>query len=621
MLAAGDIAACNGPGDEATAAILDATPGTVATLGDNTQAFGTEAEFAQCYHPTWGRHKSRTRPSIGNHEYGTAGAWPYWAYFGALAGEAGKGWYSYDLGSWHVVALNSNCSFVGGCEPGSSQEAWLRADLAASRADCTLAYWHHARFSSARFAQLAGTEPFWKALYEAGADVILVGHDHIYERHAPQTPSGDRRPAHGIRQFIVGTGGFGHAPVTAVPLPTSEAVSSGTFGVLKLTLRERGYDWVFLPEAGRTFTDAGSGTCHDPPADTTSPVVALEAPGEGAILRGPVTLDADASDNVSVSRVEFVVDRTKVAEVSARPYALTWDSRSVPDGLRTVTARAVDPTGNPTNSVPRTVVIDNALPQTTIVSGPQGPRRLTSATFVVRSEPGAAFECALDRARFAPCETRVSYTGLAPGRHTWRVRARDAAGNLEPIPVTRSWIVDVRAPVTSIDLTLLRPQAATFEFSANEGGVTFACSFDRGPWTACTSPAVYKALPVGRHEFRVRAADAARNTDWTAPTRLWSLTRARGRLTIAGTPADDRIVGSSPAETLLGLGGDDELRGAPGNDRLVGGKGNDVLAGGPGRDVVLARDRWRDRVYGGPGRDRARADRFLDRLRSIERRR
>jgi acid phosphatase type 7 len=181
--------------------------------------------------------------------------------FGAAAGERGKGWYSYDLGAWHLVALNSNCDEVGGCDEGSAQERWLRADLAASSARCTLAYWHHPRFSSGPHGDDSSTDALFEALYDGNAEVVLSGHDHDYERFAPQTASGAADAARGLRQFVVGTGGRGHYPFGAAG-PNSEVRSSGTFGVLDLTLSAAGYRWKFRPEAGKTFTDEGSATCH-----------------------------------------------------------------------------------------------------------------------------------------------------------------------------------------------------------------------------------------------------------------------------------------------------------------------------------------------------------------------
>ena len=261
LVGAGDIADCNTSGREATARLLDGIPGTVVTLGDNAYESGAAVEFANCYDPAWGRFKARTRPSAGNHDYLTAGASAYFNYFGAAAGEPGKGYYSYDLGAWHIVVVNSNCASVGGCDTGSAQEQWLRSDLAASGAMCTLAYWHHPLFTSSLRGGNDYMRPIWQALYDAGAEVVLNGHDHNYERFAAQDPNGSADPARGIREFVVGTGGRRHNTFFA-PRPNSEVLNGDTFGVIKLTLHPTRYDWEFLPEAGRTFVDAGSDRCH-----------------------------------------------------------------------------------------------------------------------------------------------------------------------------------------------------------------------------------------------------------------------------------------------------------------------------------------------------------------------
>ncbi len=263
MVGAGDIASCSSSGDEATATLLDGIDGTVFNLGDNAYDNGTAAEFTNCYNPSWGRHKARTKPSPGNHEYGTAGAAGYFGYFGAAAGDPTKGYYSYNLGDWHVVVLNSNLSCaVVSCASNSPQEQWLRADLAANTKLCTLAYWHHPRFNSgAAHGNDLDVSPLWDALYQYNADVILNGHEHIYERFAPQNPSGGADNARGIREFIVGTGGRSHYTLGTIQ-PNSEVRNSNTYGVLKLTLSASSYSWQFVPIAGSTFTDSGSGSCH-----------------------------------------------------------------------------------------------------------------------------------------------------------------------------------------------------------------------------------------------------------------------------------------------------------------------------------------------------------------------
>jgi hypothetical protein len=265
LVGAGDIAHCPDlTGAQATAKLIDDIPGTVIALGDLAYPDGRAIDFANCYEPTWGRHKARTRPSLGNHEYHTPHAAPYFAYWGDRAGEPDKGYYSYEAGAWHVVVLNSNCDEIGGCQAGSPQERWLRDDLKSHPSACTLAYWHHPLFSSgvkpshARHPEL---RPLWQALYDAGAELVLNGHEHNYERFAPQDPEGRPDPERGIREIVVGVGGKDFDDLVT-PTPNSEIRSDRAFGVIKLTLHATSYEWEFVPAPGRTFTDSGSGRCH-----------------------------------------------------------------------------------------------------------------------------------------------------------------------------------------------------------------------------------------------------------------------------------------------------------------------------------------------------------------------
>jgi len=262
LVGAGDIADCRDlSGAEATAKLLDHVSGTVMAVGDLAYPDGTKENFS-CYEKTWGRVKSRTRPAPGNHEFHSAGATPYFEYFGAAAGDPKTGYYSYELGKWHVIVLNSECQDVGGCEAGSPQDKWLRADLAQHPAACTLAYWHKPLFSSGgAHGNDLEMKPLWQALYDANAEIVVNGHDHNYERFAPQAPDGSADPARGIREFVAGTGGKNLRPM-GPPVLNSEVSSSEAFGVLKLTLRANGYDWQFIPQAGRSFTDSGSANCH-----------------------------------------------------------------------------------------------------------------------------------------------------------------------------------------------------------------------------------------------------------------------------------------------------------------------------------------------------------------------
>lgn len=257
LVGAGDIAFCENNGAEQTASLIDNIPGTVFTTGDNAYPHGTFEQFINCYDPTWGRFKDRTFPSAGNHDYGTAGAEGYFRYFGSAAGNPGEGYYSYELGTWHIIVLNSSISVASG----SPQEQWLWADLAAHPAACTLAYWHVPLFSS---GSLHGSDPtmkpIWQALYEYGADVVLNGHEHNYERFEPQTPDGIPDPARGIREFVIGTGGMYRYSFGA-PIANSAVRNSETYGVLKLTLHPGSYSWEFIPVAGETFTNSGTAPC------------------------------------------------------------------------------------------------------------------------------------------------------------------------------------------------------------------------------------------------------------------------------------------------------------------------------------------------------------------------
>jgi len=268
LVGAGDIASCKAPeGARATTELIEKIPGIVFADGDLAYESGSTRDFEKCYGPTWGRFKGRTRPALGNHEYASSKvAAPYFQYWGAAAGREGKGYYSYDLGAWHITVLNTNCDApgLGGCGAGSEQEKWLRKDLAEHPAACTLAYGHHALFSSGVFAKHAihpELRPLWQALYEAHADMIIAGHEHSYERFAPQDPNGHSDAQLGILEIVVGTGGRSHTPLGAA-LPNSEVRDFNTFGVLKLSLGPGNYRWEFIPIAGGQFQDSGSGTCH-----------------------------------------------------------------------------------------------------------------------------------------------------------------------------------------------------------------------------------------------------------------------------------------------------------------------------------------------------------------------
>jgi acid phosphatase type 7 len=257
LVGAGDIASCASLGDEATAMLLDGIPGAVFTLGDNVYLSGKMRNPFPCYEASWGRHKARTRPVPGNHEYEGNYIDAYFDYFGSAAGERRKGYYSYDLGAWHVIALNTMID----AGPSSTQGRWLRRDLALNRRLCTLAYFHHPRFSSGPHPTSRRAIDLWTALATDGVDVVVSGHDHIYERFAPMTANGRVDEASGMREFVVGTGGMSHYSI-ARNAPNSQVRNNTTFGVIKLTLHQTGYDWNFVPVRRARFSDAGSGRCH-----------------------------------------------------------------------------------------------------------------------------------------------------------------------------------------------------------------------------------------------------------------------------------------------------------------------------------------------------------------------
>jgi acid phosphatase type 7 len=252
LVGAGDISTCDNSNDEATAKLLDNISGTVFTAGDNAYPGGTYTQFTNCYHPTWGRHKSRTKPVPGNHEYNTSGAAGYFKYFSNT-----PSYYAYNLGDWRIYALNSeiDVSSTG------TQVKWLKNDLAANPKRCVLAYWHKPRWSSgSHYGSNSRYQTLWKTLYDAGAEVVISGHEHNYERFKEMNASGTASSP-GLREFVVGTGGASHYGFGSI-LSTSQVRNSSTHGVLKLTLSSTSYSWKFVPVAGKTFTDSGTTNCH-----------------------------------------------------------------------------------------------------------------------------------------------------------------------------------------------------------------------------------------------------------------------------------------------------------------------------------------------------------------------
>jgi acid phosphatase type 7 len=255
LVGAGDIADCNTSGAAATAALLDRQPGTVFTAGDNAYQYGSEENFRDCYGPTWGRHRSRTRPALGNHEYETPGAAAYFSYFGSRAG-SGDGYYAYTLGAWRIIVLNSETMVSAG----SAQAAWLRNELAGSSGGCTAAYWHRPLVSSGPHGDNADMRDLFQILYDGGVDFVVTGHDHLYERFEPIDANGRPDPTRGIRQFIVGTGGATlRAPVR---FRAGSEVQGTSWGIIRFDLAPGSYHWQFVPVDGQSFTDSGTEICR-----------------------------------------------------------------------------------------------------------------------------------------------------------------------------------------------------------------------------------------------------------------------------------------------------------------------------------------------------------------------
>lgn len=528
LLATADAALCDTSGDEAVSRILDTQPGILAIAGDTEQNDGRAEEFAGCYDPTFGRFKHRTRPAIGDHEYRTPGAGPYWDYFGAAAGPRSKGWYSYDVGNWHVVVLNSNCEEIGGCGPGSEQYEWLVNDLATKGRDCTAAYFHHPLFSS---GQLHGSQehvrPFWDVLYANGVEMVWGGNEHFYERFARQTPDGAADPVHGVRQFGVGVGGAIHYKI-GTPLPNSEVRESGTFGAVKFTLKPGGYDWQFLAQDGRSFTDSGSDTCSTTKPDLGAPEVALTAPADGATVTGPTELGASASDAGGIDRVEFRVDGATVATDTTAPYSVTWDSATVGDGDHAITARAVDAAGNATVSAARTVNVVNDTTGPTVALTAPADGATVGGTVAMAAD--AADPSGVTQVEFLVGTTVVGTDATAPYTASWNsagtggsvtmtARATDGAGNVATSAARTVTVVNDTAP-PAVALT------APADGATVAGAVTL------------TADASDAASGVNRVEFLAGAT--VLGSDTTAPYSLaWDTTKgADGSVVLTARAVD-----------------------------------------------------------------------------------
>ena len=441
-------------------------PSVVVPLGDEQYADGTPAEYAASYDKVkWGTnggvggYKSVSRPAAGNHEYHTAGAAGYYGYFGSNAGDPSKGYYSYDVNGpsnafrWHMIALNSECSLVGGCGVGSAQEKWLKADLAANPNTCTMAYWHRPRFSSSTTTPSSTTYvPFWNDLYNAGADVVLNGHAHDYERFAPQTSSGAADPARGLREFIVGTGGEDFQSL-GTRITNSVVRNNNSFGAMKMTLHANTYDWEFVPAAGYSFTDSGSGTCHNAPGPDVTPPSQPTSLNASASSTRQANLSWTAStDNVGVTGYRIyrgANGSTPTLLASTTTTATTYADTSVVAGLAyQYQVQALDAAGDGSAlSATASVTVPNSAETTP----PTAPGNLTgegiSSTEVdlswspsadtgtgisgyrIYREPAATSNLSLIATTVG---TGVSYADLTTSgntRYDYQVVAFDGAGN------------------------------------------------------------------------------------------------------------------------------------------------------------------------------------------------
>jgi hypothetical protein len=387
IVAAGDVCSSGSDPDDCkgTANLVNQiNPDAVLTLGDNAYNDGSPSDFASEYAPNWGQFLNKTYPSPGNHDYHMSGASGYFGYFGSRAPAE---FYSYNLGNWHLISLPGDEGPTGGADLGSPQEVWLKNDLAAHPNMCTIAYWHEPRWSSGDVhGNDTGFDQIVKDLYAAKTDLILTGHDHFYERFAPQNPQSQPDPVNGLLNFVVGTGGSPIEGYGFISPPVANSVirNNQVKGVLKLTLRQGNYDYQFMPAAGYTFTDSGSGTCHNsgtaPPADTTAPTVNMTAPANGATLTtSPVTVSASASDNVGVYGVQFKLNGNPLgAEDLSSPYSVSWNTSTLPNGSYTLSAVARDAAGNLSTETSITVTVNNPAPPPPDTAAPTIPGNLHS---------------------------------------------------------------------------------------------------------------------------------------------------------------------------------------------------------------------------------------------------
>ncbi len=511
--------------------LVNAGLAAVLPLGDTQYENATLSGLNNSYNPTWGRVKSITRPAPGNHEYKTANASGYFDYFNGTgvangpAGDRTKGYYSFNVGTWHLIALNStdHCTLIS-CAAGSAQEVWLKADLAANPNYCTLAFWHDPRFNSGHDGNADEMAPLFQALYNADADVVLGGHAHDYERFAPQNPSAALDNARGIRQFVVGSGGAFWTSI-GTPKPNSQVRQNNTYGVLKLTLHPTTYDWQFVPEAGKTFTDSGTGACHGstpPPVDTTKPTVpgnlrATAGSGQVALLWNAST------DNVAVTGYNVYRGTTLVTTVGSAVTSYT-DTGLAP-GSYTYTVRATDAAANlsdPSNAVSATVVDSQKPTPPGTLTATAGPRQVALSWQASSDNVGVTgYRVLRGGVQVGTVGgTVTSYTdpNLAAGTYSYTVVAVDAAANpSDPSNSASATVPDTTKPGVPGNLVATGGVAQvnlTWQAATDDVAVTGYRIYRNGNEIASvgtvTSYQDQLLLPA-TYSYTVRAVDAATN--------------------------------------------------------------------------------------------------------------
>ena len=491
----------------ATSDLLVSRPfDAVLTAGDNQYVDATKAKFLASYGPAWGRVKAITRPAPGNHEYLNPNAAGYFEYFGAAAGDPTRGYYSYDIGTWHVISLNSNCGNIA-CASGSDQERWLAADLAAHTNRCTLAYWHHPRFSSGAGGNV-GVDPFWQDLYAGGADLVVDGHDHIYERFAPQTPRAVADPARGVREFTLGTGGEDFQGLNPAQ-PNSEVRNNSTFGVLQLTLHPTGYDFSFLPVVGSTFTDSGSGQCHYVP----------DAPAVVTAMAGDRTATVTWSPPPDVG-----VPGLTTYRVTSSPGGATVTTDA---GTTTATFTGL------TNGTPYTfTAVANNVVGASVPSQPSNP--VTPAAAPQR--PGAPAGLA---ATAGNASAHLTWTAPADGGSPvtgYRVYRGTASGGetLLASPTGTATVFD--------DTGLVNGTAYFYRVTAANGVGEGTASNE-----ASAIPGTVPGAPTG---VTAQPGNASATVSWSAPTANGS---AITKYTVTSSPDGVTVITTSAAATISGL--------------------------------------------------------------------